>query len=376
MKPMIATPPKSTTRQIACTTALAFLCLLVLLGCDENTKLEFSNTSPEISNLTQSECEDEADSADAPTIEESLDIVAIDVNTLKITHNHAYYQCGARLNVTAVLSGQNLTVTEKDEADMEADCMCRFTLTFDAEVPDTTLAYQVFLKDENGQTRVTGAFDPDLLACETNADCANASGDHVACDGSWQCRAGECNYVCDENRGDGDTCTSDVDCGANFWCMRGACAPDESCETAQDCFDQGLLAPGCPGPGYECVGFRCLVACQDASDEVAQCIQACDKLAFCDQPDNGGTGNLDDQWASACISACQAANQIDTYATTCILNNDCPDLDSCATGGDDEPAAGEPECETISDCEAANLPHPECEGGWNCDANLCQWVCD
>jgi hypothetical protein len=33
-------------------------------------------------------------------------------------------------------------------------------------------------------------------------------------------------------------------------------------------------------------------------------------------------------------------------------------------------------CETASDCEAAGLTHPACDGGWTCVDNACGWRCD
>jgi hypothetical protein len=73
------------------------------------------------------------------------------------------------------------------------------------------------------------------------------------------------------------------------------------------------------------------VGCGDPNRE--DCKEACSKLKTCDDPDNGGSGALSDQWLSSCHASCDEADEIDASTAQCIVNTDCENIaQDCGTG--------------------------------------------
>ncbi len=73
------------------------------------------------------------------------------------------------------------------------------------------------------------------------------------------------------------------------------------------------------------------LGCGDANR--ADCKSSCEKIYDCDDPDNGGSGVLDDTWLLSCKSACEEADEIAEDVADCILKTNCEDIErECGAG--------------------------------------------
>ena len=278
-----------------------------------------------------------------------------------------------------------------------------------------------------GSSSSSGDEDP---ICKVASDCEGLP--HIACDGTWSCDEGQCNFTCEQTDPEPTSCTSNADCDEGLVCEIPAACP--ACKMAAPCACAGeckkpVVDPpptGCQSDTDCAFGQQCLIACPSCIPGAVcppcdgQCADvglppgACQSDADCKdgmvcaggfnptmliacEPDANGEMNCPPKYGTC--------THVDPPPTGCQSDAECKEGSSCQIicapcmpGGDCPPCFGEclpvttTACWTDADCakgeacvtdscdsnaDAAGIPCFMAEDGTtNCDgcAGTCQAV--
>lgn len=316
-----------------------------------------SDEEADLGEVTQSECKD-----DMPDYMEDADDevgmpAPISANVhgdiVTVFHHNAYYQCAAEIAFNLRMNQNLIKLIEIDEGEMAADCMCFMDLSVDIEGLERGKEYEIEVWDEAEEElfgRVIVRLDNEGETCRTAQDCENFDGDHVDCEGRWECVAGQCEWDC-ETAPEG--CLSNADCPQGYECVfeaqpghGGGGVPDEDmgCDSDEQC------PPGMWCEFVECEGGG------DSGDEGTATDEYC--WGYC-------AGDDPTEPTEPVYGECLPLQHNDE----CETDADCPEGYMCIyppDGGGDEPMPG-----GVEEQEPIMPPPVECEADADCPEG--QW---